>query len=99
MKCPMFLSWLQPREGHDGPRRSHAGLQKLGVTVLANACGPCVGMWNRKNNPKRENTIVHGFNRNFRKRNDGNPLTEARSSCRLISRSLTRSAAVFPSTR
>lgn len=78
VKCPMFLSpgsnLVKATMDRDGLTQV---FQKLGVTVLANACGPCVGMWNRKNNPKRKNTIVHGFNRNFRKRNDGNPLTEA----------------------
>lgn len=51
--------------------------ERLGVIVLANACGPCCGMWNRHPNPDRRNTIVTTFNRNFRKRNDQNPKTEA----------------------
>ena len=53
-------------------------LSKFGGLVLANACGPCIGMWKRmdiKNGEK--NTIVTSFNRNFAKRNDGNPETLA----------------------
>ncbi|MBL7941769.1 MAG: aconitate hydratase [Flavobacteriales bacterium] len=51
---------------------------KLGATVYANACGPCIGMWARVGAEKKErNTIVHSFNRNFQSRNDGNPNTLA----------------------
>ena len=51
---------------------------KIGAKVFANACGPCIGMWNRVGAEKREkNTIVHSFNRNFQSRNDGNPNTYA----------------------
>ena len=51
---------------------------KMGATVFANACGPCIGMWDRKGAEKEErNTIVHSFNRNFSKRADGNPNTLA----------------------
>jgi len=51
---------------------------KLGAKVFANACGPCIGMWNRLGSEKQEkNTIVHSFNRNFAKRADGNPNTYA----------------------
>jgi len=51
---------------------------KLGAVVLANACGPCIGQWKRATNEKQEvNTIVTSFNRNFPKRNDGNPNTHA----------------------
>ncbi|MEZ4800515.1 MAG: aconitate hydratase, partial [Flavobacteriales bacterium] len=51
---------------------------KLGATVFANACGPCIGMWARVGAEKKErNTIVHSFNRNFQSRNDGNPNTLA----------------------
>ena len=51
---------------------------KIGATVFANACGPCIGMWNRVGAEKQEkNTIVHSFNRNFAKRADGNPNTFA----------------------
>ncbi|WP_340077419.1 aconitate hydratase [Leptobacterium sp. I13] len=51
---------------------------KIGATVFANACGPCIGMWDREGAEKQErNTIVHSFNRNFAKRADGNPNTMA----------------------
>lgn len=51
---------------------------KIGAKVFANACGPCIGMWNRVGADKKEkNTIVHSFNRNFQSRNDGNPNTFA----------------------
>jgi len=51
---------------------------KIGAKVFANACGPCIGMWNRVGAEKKEkNTIVHSFNRNFQSRNDGNPNTYA----------------------
>jgi aconitate hydratase len=50
----------------------------MGATVFANACGPCIGMWDRVGAEKQErNTIVHSFNRNFAKRADGNPNTLA----------------------
>ncbi len=49
---------------------------KIGGVVLANACGPCIGQWERHGADKKEkNTIVTSFNRNFAKRNDGNPNT------------------------
>jgi aconitate hydratase len=52
--------------------------EKMGAKVFANACGPCIGMWNRVGAEKQEkNTIVHSFNRNFAKRADGNPNTFA----------------------
>ncbi|MEA3136203.1 MAG: aconitate hydratase [Thermoplasmata archaeon] len=53
-------------------------LQKAGATVLANACGPCIGQWNRPEaDLTRENTIVTSYNRNFPKRNDGSAKTLA----------------------
>jgi aconitate hydratase len=52
--------------------------EKIGGEVFANACGPCIGMWERKGTDKNlVNTVVHSFNRNFAKRNDGNPNTYA----------------------
>jgi aconitate hydratase len=52
--------------------------EKIGGKVFANACGPCIGMWDREGADKQEkNTIVHSFNRNFAKRADGNPNTHA----------------------
>ena len=51
---------------------------QIGAKVFANACGPCIGMWDRMGADKQEkNTIVHSFNRNFAKRADGNPNTYA----------------------
>jgi len=50
----------------------------MNTTVFTNACGPCIGMWDRVGAEKKEkNTIVHSFNRNFAKRADGNPNTYA----------------------
>lgn len=52
--------------------------EKMGGVVLANACGPCIGQWARHtNDPQRKNSIITSFNRNFAKRNDGNPNTHA----------------------
>ncbi len=52
--------------------------ENVGATVLANACGPCIGQWSRSDIKQGEkNTIVTSFNRNFRKRNDGNNETAA----------------------
>ena len=52
--------------------------QQIGAKVFTNACGPCIGMWDRVGAEKQErNTIVHSFNRNFAKRADGNPNTFA----------------------
>lgn len=52
--------------------------EQMGGKVFANACGPCIGQWARPGAEKNEkNTIVHSFNRNFSKRNDGNPNTHA----------------------
>ncbi|GMU90658.1 MAG: aconitate hydratase [Chlorobiota bacterium] len=55
-----------------------ATLTELGGVILANACGPCIGMWKRMDVKTGErNTIITSFNRNFAKRNDGNPETLA----------------------
>jgi len=52
--------------------------EKIGGVVLANACGPCIGQWARKGADREEkNSIITSFNRNFAKRNDGNPNTHA----------------------
>ena len=51
---------------------------EVGAKVFTNACGPCIGMWDRMGAEKQEkNTIIHSFNRNFAKRADGNPNTYA----------------------
>jgi aconitate hydratase len=53
-----------------------ADLEAIGATVLANACGPCIGQWDRsKEVTSKPNTIVNSFNRNFPKRNDGSANT------------------------
>jgi aconitate hydratase len=50
----------------------------IGGQVLANACGPCIGQWDRhREDPNQKNSIITSFNRNFAKRNDGNPNTHA----------------------
>ena len=55
-----------------------ADLEAIGATVLANACGPCIGQWSRSDVADGEtNVIVNSFNRNFPKRNDGNAATLA----------------------
>lgn len=52
--------------------------EKIGATIMANACGPCIGRWKREtDDPTRKNSIVTSFNRNFAKRADGNPNTYA----------------------
>ena len=56
-----------------------ADFEALGATVLANACGPCIGQWDRTGHiePGTPNVIVTSYNRNFPKRNDGDPSTLA----------------------
>jgi aconitate hydratase len=55
-----------------------ATLDRLGATVLANACGPCIGQWHRDDISDGDvNSIISSFNRNFAKRNDGNPQTNS----------------------
>ncbi|HYX07581.1 MAG TPA: aconitase family protein, partial [Bacteroidales bacterium] len=52
--------------------------EDIGAVILANACGPCIGQWARHGADKQEkNSIITSFNRNFAKRNDGNPNTHA----------------------
>jgi aconitate hydratase len=52
--------------------------EEIGGVVLANACGPCIGQWARHtDDPNRANSIITSFNRNFSKRNDGNPQTRS----------------------
>lgn len=53
-----------------------AEFESVGGKIMANACGPCIGQWNREIDvPERPNSIITSFNRNFAKRNDGNPNT------------------------
>lgn len=55
-----------------------ADFEKMGGVVMANACGPCIGQWKRHTeDPERRNSIITSFNRNFAKRNDGNPNTHS----------------------
>lgn len=55
-----------------------ADLEAIGATVLANACGPCIGQWERSDIRQGEkNSILTSYNRNFPRRNDGNPQTHA----------------------
>ena len=49
--------------------------EKAGGTILANACGPCIGQWKRQDNITEKNSIMTSYNRNFAKRNDGNEKT------------------------
>jgi aconitate hydratase len=52
--------------------------EDLNAKIFTNACGPCIGQWDREGASKQEkNTIIHSFNRNFSKRADGNPNTHA----------------------
>jgi len=74
--------WVSPGSAqiHDTIARDGqlAALEAVGATVLTNACGPCIGQWQRDDITTGEvNSIVTSFNRNFRKRADGNPGTNA----------------------
>ena len=52
--------------------------RNIGGEIFANACGPCIGQWARKDADKQKvNSVIHSFNRNFSKRTDGNPHTHA----------------------
>ena len=52
--------------------------RRIGALIMTNACGPCIGQWKRHtDDPERKNAIVTSFNRNFRRRADGNPNTYA----------------------
>ena len=77
MDTPFFVSpgstLIQNTIERDGQMKT---LTDAGATVLANACGPCIGQWKRDDIEKGDvNTIVTSFNRNFRARNDTNPAT------------------------
>ena len=55
-----------------------ADLEAIGASVLANACGPCIGQWDRTDSIKNEpNSIMTSYNRNFRARNDGSAMTNS----------------------
>lgn len=79
MKQPFLVSpgstQIQNTITRDGQMKT---FEAVGATVLANACGPCIGQWKRDDIKHGEkNTIVTSFNRNFRGRNDANPETLA----------------------
>ncbi|MCL2208273.1 MAG: aconitate hydratase [Fibromonadales bacterium] len=78
-KAPLYINpgseAVRSTAERDGILRSFA---EFGAIVLANACGPCIGMWAREGAQKGEkNSIVHSFNRNFSGRADGNEHTHA----------------------
>ena len=79
VKCPLWVTpgseQVEATIERDGQM---ATLTELGGTVLANACGPCIGQWKRDDIAEGElNSIISSFNRNFAKRNDGNPQTNS----------------------
>jgi aconitate hydratase len=79
MKAPL---WVSPGSDNIYETIKRDGqlaiLEQLGATVLTNACGPCIGQWQRDDMEGDEvNSIVTSFNRNFKKRADGNPNTHA----------------------
>ncbi|OBZ74282.1 Aconitate hydratase, mitochondrial [Grifola frondosa] len=77
-----------------------AAFEDVGGVILANACGPCIGQWDRKDVKKGEpNSIVTSYNRNFTGRNDANPATHAfvaSPTLSLLSRSLATSDTFQP---
>ena len=83
LACPLYVNPGSARTEATAERDGLlAPLRELGAIVLADACGPCIGQWHRNaggdgNGAPRPNTIVTSFNRNFAKRNDGNPLTHS----------------------
>ena len=79
MKSPLMVSpgseQIMATIRRDGQMKT---LESVGATVLANACGPCIGQWKRKDLPDgTRNSIITSFNRNFRGRNDSNNATLA----------------------
>ncbi len=79
---PKASFWVSPGSSQVRYTAERDGLidtfREIGATVLANACGPCIGQWDRKDADKElPNSIITSFNRNFAKRNDGNPNTHA----------------------
>lgn len=78
-KAPLIINPGSEQVRYTAERDGFIDLfKKFGATIMTNACGPCIGMWDRLGAEKKEkNSIVHSFNRNFAKRADGNPNTHA----------------------
>lgn len=78
-KAPLIINPGSEQVRYTAARDGFIDLfKKFGATIMTNACGPCIGMWDRLSAEKKEkNSIVHSFNRNFAKRADGNPNTHA----------------------
>jgi len=82
LACPFLISpgseQVRATIARDGIQET---LESVGGILLSNSCGPCIGQWHRPKSeiydPDKPNSIVTSFNRNFAKRNDGNPLTNA----------------------
>jgi aconitate hydratase len=79
IKCALWVTpgseQIEATIARDGQMST---LDRLGATVLANACGPCIGQWHREDIGDGDvNSIISSFNRNFAKRNDGNPQTNS----------------------
>ena len=79
LKAPLMVSpgsdQIYATIDRDGQMKT---LREAGAIVLSNACGPCIGQWKREGmDSGKPNSIVTSFNRNFRRRNDGNPGTLA----------------------
>eukprot|EP01084_Bolivina_argentea_P212482 361183_1 len=81
-KCPLYVS---PGSEQIRATIKRDGIQDIfesvGAIMLGNSCGPCIGQWKRETtefyDPNTPNSIITSFNRNFAKRNDGNPLTNS----------------------
>lgn len=78
-KCPLIINPGSEQVRYTAERDGLIDIFKqFGAVIMTNACGPCIGRWDRLGAEKKElNTIVHSFNRNFAKRADGNPNTHA----------------------
>ena len=79
MAAPLIVNPGSERIRATAERDGMIGVfEEVGATIMANACGPCIGQWKRHtDDPMRKNSIVTSFNRNFAKRADGNPNTYA----------------------
>ncbi len=78
LKMPLYISLGSARLKDTLEKEGILDIFKsMGAIILANACGPCIGQWERTDFTKGPNSILISFNRNFAKRNDGNPETFA----------------------